>query len=360
MKVAVVGSGIGGLAAAHFLNREGCEVTLLEKLDRVGMDAHRLSFEMDGQQYFGDVPSRMFNPLQWPELFSLYEEIGVEYRAVDPTQSFSKIGQPTYLTLDIANRPKLGLNLLTDGRLRKIAADTKRLREEGTRDLSSDAIEECSFVDYLNANNYSLEFVREFLFPTLSSTVLTCSYETLEKFPAKTVLAALNRLFDSPELLRTKHGTADVVKRLTKGIANVLTSTEVESFAQTDEGVLVKHSGGTEKFDHLIVAVQANHVAKLYDSINEHESAVLGGFQYENVDVVVHTDEKLMSPDRKRWGTFNMVLSGHDAAMCNVWMNRFHDDWGLDSPLFQTIKPLVEPAPSTVLGIGIVAARGCI
>ena len=348
MKVGIVGSGIGGLAAAHFLNREGCEITLFEKLDRIGMDAHRLSIEMDGQQYFGDVPSRMFNRLQWPELLSLYEEIGVEYRAVDPTQSFSRIGNPTYLTLDVANRPQLGLSLLTDKRLRKIASDTKRFREQGARDLRSNELDN-SFADYLNANNYSVEFVREFLFPTLSSTVLTCSYETLEKFPAKLVLAALSRLFESPELLRTKNGTADVVHRLTKGIAKVLTGTEVKSFAQVDEKVLVKHSKGTEQFDHLIVAVQANHVAKVFDSISERESAVLGGFRYENVDVVVHTDEKLAPPDRKGWGTFNMVLLDHGAAMCTVWMNRFHDEWGLASPVFQTINPLIAPSPSTVL-----------
>ena len=47
-----------------------------------------------------------------------------------------------------------------------------------------------------------------------------------------------------------------------------------------------------------------------------------------------------------------MVLPGpenRDEAMCNVWMNRFHDEWQLDTPVFQTIKPVVHPAPPTVL-----------
>ena len=79
---------------------------------------------------------------------------------------------------------------------------------------------------------------------------------------------------------------------------------------------------------------------------------MLGGFQYENVEVVIHTDESLMPTDRKRWATFNMVLPGpenRDEATCNVWMNRFHDEWQLDTPVFQTIKPVVDPAPPTVL-----------
>ena len=352
MKVGIIGSGIGGLAAAHFLQRQGCQVTLFEKLDRVGMDAHRLTFEMNGQNYIGDVPSRMFNELQWPELLSLYNEIGVEHRAVDPTQSFSRIGQPTYLTLDVANRPQLGLNLLTDRRLRKIASDAKRFQKQGAQDLIDGEIDECSFAEYLDTNKYSFEFVREFLFPTLSSTVLTCSHKALDNFPARIILAALKRLFDSPKLLRTQHGTADVVQRLTKNVARISTNTTIVSFTQVGDQTSVKHTGGTEFFDHLIVAVQANHVANLFDSISQRELRVLDGFQYENVEVVIHTDETLMPTDRKHWSTFNMVLPGpenRDEAMCNVWMNRFHDEWQLDTPVFQTIKPVVDPAPPTVL-----------
>ncbi|MGH8035172.1 MAG: FAD-dependent oxidoreductase, partial [Lysobacterales bacterium] len=35
-QVAVVGSGINGLVAAHYLRRAGCAVTMLERAERVG------------------------------------------------------------------------------------------------------------------------------------------------------------------------------------------------------------------------------------------------------------------------------------------------------------------------------------
>ena len=352
MKVGIIGSGIGGLAAAYFLNQQGQQVTLLEKLPDIGMDAHRISLDLEGQQIEGDVPSRMFNELQWPELCSLYKEIGVESVPVDPTQSFSRVDQSVYLKLDIANRPRLALNMLKDRRLRAIATDIERLQKQGTGDLMNDHLRELSLGEYLRNNNYSFEFVQEFLYPTLSSTVFTCSYQALDNYPSAIALATLKRLFDSPKLLRTKFGTSDVVQRLTKGIKEIRTSTKVESFTEQGEEVFVRHSYGTERFDHLIVATQANHIEGMYDAISEVERLTLQGFQNENVDVIVHTDRALLPKAKKHWSTFNMILAKPDepaAAMCSVWMNRFHDGWNLQSPVFQTINPLVQPQKESVL-----------
>lgn len=190
------------------------------------------------------------------------------------------------------------------------------------------------------------------MYPTLSSTVFTCSYQALDNYPSAIALATLKRLFDSPKLLRTKFGTSDVVQRLTKGIKEIRTSTKVESFTEQGEEVFVRHSYGTERFDHLIVATQANHIEGMYDAISEVERLTLQGFQYENVDVIVHTDRALLPKAKKHWSTFNMILAKPDepaAAMCSVWMNRFHDGWNLQSPVFQTINPLVQPQKESVL-----------
>jgi len=81
----------------------------------------------------------------------------------------------------------------------------------------------------------------------------------------------------------------------------------------------------------------------------ENELSVLANIQYENVPVVVHRDDSFMPIEKKKWSTFNMI-SNDSAAMCTVHMNRFHPNWKLESPIFQTINPIEEPKEDVILG----------
>ena len=162
------------------------------------------------------------------------------------------------------------------------------------------------------------------------------------------MLEALQKLAAKSPLLKTKNGTTDVVQRLSRKIDDVRLLTEVKQIVSTDHGVgLVAESAGLRQehsFDHLIVAVQANQAAKIVDSLSCDEQEMLSSFKYENVPVVVHCDSGLMPPDRKRWATFNMMVSGDSAAMCSVWMNQFHAAWPDCDDVFQTINPVQLPA----------------
>ena len=105
MKIAIVGSGIAGLTTAYRLHQAGQQVAVFEKEIALGMDAHSQLIQAQGQSYRADVPSRMFNRLQWPSLMRLYRELGVTCKPVTPTQSFSWVDGSTYLKLSKANRP---------------------------------------------------------------------------------------------------------------------------------------------------------------------------------------------------------------------------------------------------------------
>src|SRR5438045_1929766 len=50
-KVIVIGAGINGLVAAHYLQRAGCAVLVLEKKDHVGGACTFSTFEHAGRQY---------------------------------------------------------------------------------------------------------------------------------------------------------------------------------------------------------------------------------------------------------------------------------------------------------------------
>jgi phytoene dehydrogenase-like protein len=63
-KVVVIGAGINGLVAAHYLQRAGCPVLLLERKDRVGGACTFATFEHAGKQYHFPTGASVFGMMQ--------------------------------------------------------------------------------------------------------------------------------------------------------------------------------------------------------------------------------------------------------------------------------------------------------
>tara|TARA_R110002049_G_scaffold285698_2_gene466829 strand:+ start:40716 stop:42071 length:1356 start_codon:yes stop_codon:yes gene_type:complete len=375
MKIAIIGSGIAGLTAAYRIHRDRIgEVTLLDGQPRAGIDAHRVEINHQGHQVTVDVPSRMFNDAQWPNLTRLYDEIGVRYVPVNASQSFSVIeerkhdGEPySYLRNDDATRPGQMTSQMLSRTGRRIRLQAMKFFRVGTSDLhagSDHPSSQQTLGDYLRRHDFSDDFVYRFLYPTLASTVCTCQYASLDSYPAHTVLRTLSNLVRPGKLQRTRLGTADVARRLLRGKIRVLHNTRVDSVAvQVNErdnassarsdscesdGVEVRLDDGRRLlFDHVVLATQADTALSLLENPDARQRAILGSIRYDNVSVCVHDDPRLMPKRKSHWSTFNMLTEpSHQAASCTVWLNRFYGNWKFRHPVFQTIGDVgtIDPA----------------
>jgi predicted NAD/FAD-binding protein len=289
----------------------------------------------------------MFNASLWPNLSRLYQELGVETESVEPSKTFACVGSPAILKLGKSFQPKLAASLLSPA-VRKIQLDIGRMLEDAPRDVFT--VTDLTMEEYLKQNRYSEEFVYQFLFPVLSSTVCTCSYGSLRAFPAVTLLAAMLSLTGTEGLARTRHGTRDVVQRLSAEIDEIFLETVVLSVRQIPSAVeVLTANGGRFEFDHVLIATQANAAIRIVDGSSPLEQEMLDSFEYEDVFVFVHTDETLMPVRRKDWSNFNLLSnSAKTAAMCSIWMNRFYPEQQ-QPPLFQTIMPLFRPREERVV-----------
>jgi len=351
-RIAIIGSGVAGLTFAWLAKRAGFMVTVFESQPSLGMDAHSIDFSLaSGEQSESvriDVPPRMFNGEDWPLLTGLYDSLGVASQPVDASKSFATQDGSSWLKLSDQYRGGFSAASLLNSKVRGVATEVARMQAAVTVDAIDRMPVDLTLGQYLQQERYSDDFVFDFLFPGLASTVLTCSYEALRNYPAKIALRSLLNQVDRSPLRRTTHGTADVVGRLSKNIDDIRLSTRVAAVSQSSDGVSVSCVDGTEcQFDRLVVATQANSAARLLgdDPALKPAKEILSTFEYENVSVVVHRDDSFMPKQQSHWRCFNFISQDDRSdAMCTIWLNRFYPEWAQAENVFQTIRPVRIPA----------------
>lgn len=344
--IAVIGSGIAGLAAAHGCRTAGHRVSLFEAQPRIGMDAHAL--QIDGGVV--DVPLRIMNPNAWQSVLALTERVGVKTFAtpVDLSCSWSDgrtwfrnarmpvTGWPVPSSWRYLNRRALRLG---QG-VAWLTWLTKRLQSTPSAVTLAEALQS-ETVDPL--------FWRGLVLPILQ-TICTCDEEHLLAWPAAELLILLQDVMTSVESMRLQGGTAALAEALVAGVSHHVGS-RVTRVCQDEAGVDVRNERGEGgRFDAVIVATQANQLDFLDSAQFAGERRVLQGIPYARGELVVHRDQRFLPRWRRDWAAVNFQM---DAAMRNstftVWVNAVEPSLAGKPPVFQTWNPRLEPRKEQLL-----------
>lgn len=354
MRVAVVGSGIAGLSAAWLLSSEH-EVTVFEKSERLGMDAHSLDIERPDGLARVDVPLRVFFDGFYPNLTAMYRQLGIEFAPVNYSASFGVLGEQTYFRYDNYRIGRYTVPFLKGRRslnrtALRIGLDNLRFFRQMAPALARGIGDDVTLEDYLKRHDYSQAFAEGFLYPAFSG-ICTCSHDSIKAYPARVVLEYLNSGLLLSSVQRVTRGTQEVVDRLARKVSQVQVGAEITDVHQTASGVSVRTADADMTFDHVVMATQANQTARILKRASADEREVLGAFRYEPNRVVVHTDERLAPPGgAARWAPVNFLLADRTSTpMATIWLNAIQALPGR-GPVFQSWNPLIEPDPGSVLG----------
>lgn len=358
MKVAVIGSGIAGLSAAWLLGAEH-EVTLYEALPEPGMGAHGV--EVAG--VVADVPLRVFYEGYYEQLLKLYAAVGIETVRSDYSTTFCDETGETYYRYH-NRQPGLSTLLAFVGpralqaRSRRINLDLLRYYREAPRDFAAGLPRQETINDYLRRSGYSRDFVERFLLPAYAG-IGTCSYERVRSYPAEVLNEYMSQGFFFTGVLTAAEGTPDVVARLSSRVSRERYGQPVSSVEVDPAGVEVwARGGGQERYDHVVIATQANQALRFLAPSAE-EEAFLRAFSYERSEVVMHSDPRLMPKRRSDWGPVNfMVSAGHPRPMATIWTNAVQPRLREHADLFQTWNPILEPDPERVISRAVVERPG--
>ncbi|BES73253.1 FAD-dependent oxidoreductase [Marinobacter nanhaiticus D15-8W] len=344
--IAVIGSGMAGLAAAYGCRQNGHEVTVFEAEDGHGMDAH--SMTVDGG--IVDVPLRVMSPDFWPAMLSLADSVGVETFRVSTRTSCSWLDGTTWFRsgrLPVLDWPSVGSVRYLNGRALRLTRGLFQLSRL-TRKMQ-DADNGLTLRDALKQHRLDPLFWRGLMLPVLT-TICTCDEDHLLAWPAAQLLPMLGGILNQADLYRLKGGTSALVEQLAKDLT-LKAGSPVTEVREMDGGVRVHNARGDGGlFDRAILATQANALEYLDATRFAEERRVLSDIHFASGELWVHRDKRFMPASRTDWTALNFQMDrALEKPMFTVWVNAVEPTMAHQAPVFQTWNPLYEPKADKVL-----------
>ena len=352
LDIAVVGSGISGLAAAWLLGRRH-KVTLYEASEWVGGHSHTV----DALGVPVDTGFIVYNEATYPNLTALFAHLGVATRATSMSFAVSLDGG----RLEYAGGLRGGLfaqrRNLASPRFWAMLRDVRRFYHAAPRDLPT--MGSLGLGDYLDGLGCGSAFRDDHLYP-MAAAIWSTPVCAIPDYPA----AAFVRFCENHGLLKLKQrpqwrtvagGSRAYVARLLGDFSGELRAAcPVRQIRRDATGVELETPRGTMRHDRVVIAAHADAALAMLADADADERRLLAAFRYRRNHAVLHSDPALMPRRRRVWSSWNYAAHAKSdgrgpemAPSVTYWMNRLQHV-PEDKPLFVTLNPLREPDPALV------------
>ncbi|MFD7538820.1 NAD(P)/FAD-dependent oxidoreductase [Streptomyces sp. NPDC059819] len=309
-QIAVVGSGVAGLTAAHVLQR-ACDVTLYEADDRVGGHAHTHELPQGpGRMVRVDSGFIVHNERTYPLLLRLFRELGVSTQ--DSEMSMSVRCDGCGLQYAGARGPA-GLfarpSSVVRGRYLRMLAQVPAFHRAARAALAADREGELTLGEFLAEGGFTPYFVHHFVTP-LVSAVWSCGPEIAMGYPATYLFRFLENhgmlsVRGAPKWRTVTGGSVEYVSRVVKQLTAVHTATEVREVRRERGRARVVTDDGEHAYDAVVIAVHPDQALRLLADATPDESRVLGAFRYSRNHTVLHTDATVLPTARRARASWN-------------------------------------------------------
>jgi predicted NAD/FAD-binding protein len=341
MRVAIIGTGISGLGAAHRLNDQ-VDLTLYEASDWIGGHSHTVDVEVSGVPVAVDTGFIVYNETTYPLLTKLFDELDV---TTEPSNmSFAIAGSaPEY-----------------EGSLKGIAATRSALLRPSHWRMIKDILHFNKYIQTVDVDDptlrlgdlvegYSDVFKDRYLLP-MGAAIWSTPTSDMAGYPAATLARffrnhGLVQLRDRPQWRTVTGGSRQYVGKLSRPFSDRIRLDEpVIEVRRSDESVEILSGSGTDRFDRVIFATHADTtLALLGSAATDEEQAVLSRFKYSRNRAVLHTDPSFMPKQRRAWASWNVAAgNGTELPCVTYWMNQLQN-LTTPTPVFVTLNPPGEP-----------------
>ena len=299
-RIAIIGSGIGGLGAAWLLSRAH-EVQVFERDTRIGGHTHTTRvIGPDGENLALDSGFIVHNEVTYPLLVRMLGELGV---ATQPSRmGFAVTCRSCGLEFSgvrLWTQPEAFLNPA----FLRMVPDAIRFQRTGDRALLPEYAD-LSLREFAAAEGYSQAFTDHYLVP-LTSAIWSAGLDDAREFPASYAVAFWRNhgILGFRRLQwRTIVGGSDTyVRAIVRGLpGRVHAGMGVSEVRRHPDGVDVRTDDGqVRRFDHVVMAAHAGQSLSMLADPSDDERRILSAFRTTESDVTLHADSSLL-PRRRR------------------------------------------------------------
>lgn len=367
MKIAIVGSGISGLAVAHAL-RGRADITLFEANDYFGGHTHTVDITLPTPQgpvtHGVDTGFLVFNERTYPNLIRLLAELGVATAKSDMSFSVQVPGavggQPLEWSGSDLNTVFAQRGNLLRPRFWGMLSDLLRFNKLCTQLAvnGADAALNQPLGEFLQAQRFGAAFRDWYLLPMLGC-IWSCPTDQMLEFPVATMVRfchnhGLIQVSNRPQWWTVTGGAKHYVEKIVAQITDKRLNSPVQRIERLADGVHLTTAQGTERFDRLVLATHSDQALALLGDATPEERTTLGAIRYQPNRAVLHTDTAVLPQRRAAWAAWNYERAAQadreSAQVCLHYLLNRLQPLPFTQPVLVSLNPVQPIDPSKVLG----------
>ena len=367
MKLAIVGSGISGLAVVHALQGRA-DITVFEAGDYFGGHTHTVDVTLPTPQglvtHGVDTGFLVFNERTYPNLINLFAELGVETAPSDMSFSVKVPGARKGQALEWS-----GTNLNTvfaqranlfSPRFWRMLSDVIRFNSLCTRiaqEQSEEALQQ-PLQDFLTTHKFSEQF-RDWYFLPMLGCIWSCPTDQMLQFPVATMIRfchnhGLIQVMNRPQWFSVVGGARQYVEKILAHVPDKRLNTPVRLIERDAQGVRIVTDGRVEHFDEVVIATHTDQALAMLREPSPNEQHVLGSIRYQANRAVLHTDASVLPAKPKTWAAWNYERAASDeresSRVCLHYLINRLQRIPFAQPVVVSLNPVQAIDPATVVG----------
>ena len=348
MKIAVIGSGISGLSAAHFLSKK-YKVDLFEKDNHFGGHSYTIdiSEEISNKLISLDLGFIVFNKKTYKNLINFFNDLEIKYEKSDMSFAVSvKNSSIEYSGSGLrglfSNKKNIfNLNFLK--MINEIISFYKDAENINEKDYKDKTLE-----DFLKLKKCSNFFISYHIIPMVAA-IWSMPPNLAGKMPMDLFLNffknhGLFKIKNRPQWYTVTGRSKVYVNKVLKTISGeYFKNYEVKNVERNEKNIRVFYGTSNEYFDYdkVVFATHADDTLKLINNATNAEKDILSSFKYKSNTAYLHNDIRLMPNNKNAWSSWNSILDKKDVSKNCVtyWLNRLQN-LETKNNYFLTLNPI--------------------